>query len=517
MANKTILMSRIRQILRLYTQGQSNKKISELTCSSRNTVKKYIHKFIHEHLTYDTISRMSDHELDLLFGYTEPAVRDKRFEQLQSLLPEMEKQMKRKGMTITLIWEQYRVTYPAGYAITQFYKYYRHFIKRAQPVMHIEHKAGDKLYIDFAGDKLTIVDPQTGEVKEVEVFVAILGCSQLTYVEAVYSQKKEDLVKVCENALHYFGGVPAAIVPDNLKSAVLKSSRYEPLINETFADFAEHYATVVLPARSYRPKDKALVEGMVKIVYKSIYTAINTPLPYTSLEALNTAVSKALEVLNNTPFKGRDYSRRQQFEEIERTALQVLPVYRYEFKQQVIVTVMKNGHACLGIDKHYYSVPYRYIGKKVKILYTSARVEIYFRYERIASHARQMRKYHYTTLDEHLASAHRYLSEWTPDKFIEQARAIHEDVAQYIIQVIESKQHPEQAYKSCSGILGMLRKVGNERMINACRRAHSYGVYNYSIIVQILEKNLDKLDSDEQEQSVSMPQHYNIRGNEYYQ
>src|SRR3954454_13200722 len=168
MANKTILMSRIRQILRLYTQGQSNKKISELTASSRNTVKKYIHKFIHEHLTYDTISRMSDHELDLLFGYTEPAVRDKRFEQLQSLLPEMEKQMKRKGMTITLIWEQYRVTYPAGYAITQFYKYYRHFINRAQPVMHIEHKAGDKLYVDFAGDKLTIVDPQTGEVKEVE-------------------------------------------------------------------------------------------------------------------------------------------------------------------------------------------------------------------------------------------------------------------------------------------------------------------------------------------------------------
>jgi transposase len=517
MANKTILMSRIRQILRLYTQGQSRKKISELTASSRNTVKKYIHKFVHEHLTCDAISAMSDHELDLLFGYTEPAVKDKRFEQLQSLLPDMEKQMKRKGMTITLIWEQYRVTNPEGYAITQFYKYYRHFTKCAQPVMHIEHKAGDKMYIDFAGEKLSITDKDSGEVIEVEVFVAILGCSQLTYVEAVYSQKKEDLVRACENALHYFGGVPAAIVPDNLKSAVFKSSKYEPVINETFADFAEHYTTVILPARAYRPKDKALVEGMVKIVYRSIYTAINTPLPYTSLKELNAAISKALEVLNNTPFKGRDYSRRQQFEEIERPALQVLPVYRYEFKQQVIVTVMKNGHACLGIDKHYYSVPYRYIGKKVKILYTSTQVEIYFHYERIASHARQMRKYHYTTLNEHLASAHQYVSDWTPDKFIEQARAIHEDVAQYITQVIESKQHPEQAYRSCSGILGMLRKVGSERLAGACRRAHSFGVYNYSIIVQILEKNLDKLDSDEQDQPLTMPQHYNIRGNEYYQ
>src|SRR3954454_1238450 len=301
MANKTLLMSRIRQILRLYTQGQSHKKISELTASSRNTVKKYIHKFIHEHLTYDAISAMSDHELELLFGYIEPAVKDKRFEQLQSLLPDMEKQMKRKGMTITLIWEQYRSLHPEGYAITQFYKYYRHFTKCTQPVMHIEHKAGDKMYIDFTGEKLSITDKDSGEVIDVEVFVAILGCSQLTYVEVVYSQKKEDLIKACENALHYFGGVPAAIVPDNLKSAVIKSSRYEPVINETFADFAEHYATVVLPARAYRPKDKALVEGMVKIIYRQIYTTVN-PEVQTSLLSLNTAIKEALEVLNNAPF-----------------------------------------------------------------------------------------------------------------------------------------------------------------------------------------------------------------------
>jgi transposase len=516
MANKTILMSRIRQILRFFTQGKSKKQISELTCSSRNTVKKYIARFLQEQLTLDVIDGMSDHDLEQLFGYVEPPARDERFEQLQQLLPDLEKQMKRKGITITSLWEQYKALYPQGYAITQFYKYYRDFACRAQPVMHLEHKAGDKMYIDFAGEKLSITDRDSGEVLEVEVFVAILGCSQLTYVEAVYSQKKEDLVKACENALHYFGGVPAAIVPDNLKSAVAKSSKYEPVINETFADFAEHYGTAVLPARAYRPKDKALVEGMVKIIYHSIYTVVKVQV-CTSLQDLNAAIREPLETLNNAPFKGRDYSRRGQFEEIEKAALHSLPVFRYEFKQQAMVTVMKNGHVCLGVDKHYYSVPYRFIGKKVKILYTSARVEIYYHYERIAFHPRHHRKYHYTTASEHLASAHRYLSDWTPEKFIEQAKAIHEEVALYIESVIECKQHPEQAYKSCSGILSMARKVGNERLINACKRAHSYAVYNYPIILQILEKNLDRLSDSEQENLLQMPQHGNIRGPEYYE
>lgn len=517
MANKTICMSRIRQILRLYTQGTSKKKISELTLSSRNTVKKYIGKFLHEHLTYEQVSALSDHDLEQLFGPEESVRKDERLEQLQALFPELEKQLKRKGMTILLLFEQYRKDYPYGYGITQFYKYLRYYLKRVHPTMHLEHKAGDKLYIDFAGTKLSIMDEESGELRAVEVFVAVLGCSQLTYVEAVHTQKKEDLICACENALHYYGGVPAAIVPDNLRSAVSKSSRYEPLINESFADFAEHYSTVVLPTRAYRPKDKALVEGMVKIIYHSIYTLVGKEV-YTSLTALNAAIREALELLNNAPLKGRDYSRREQFEEIERAALRPLPAFRYEFKQQVMVTVVKNGHACLSADKHYYSVPFRFIGKKVKILYTSTRVEIYYRYERIATHNRHMRKYHYTTLSEHLASAHRYLSEWTPEKFLEQASAIHSDVALYLLQIIERKQHPEQAYKSCSGILSLVRKVGAERLTNACRRASSYGVYNYPIVQQILEKNLDYLSEEEQQQGVSgMPKHPNIRGSEYYE
>lgn len=516
MANKIIHMTKIRQILRLYAQGESKRKISELTSIARNTLKKYITQFIQERLTIEAVNAMNDHELESLFTSNIEPQKDKRFEDLQLLLPHYEKEMKRRGVTMTLVWKQYRQLHPDGYEITQFYLYLRQYCKRFKPVMHMEHKAGDKMYIDFAGEKLSITDQESGEVISVEVFAAILGCSQLMYAEAVASQRKEDLIRACENALQFFGGVPSAIVPDNLRSAVTKSSKYEPTINETFADFAEHYSTAVLPARAYRPKDKSLVEGMVKIIYRCIYSTISTQIHF-SLQSLNVAILNALEINNNAPFKGRDYSRRQQFEELERETLHPLPVYRYEFKQQSIVTVMKNGHVCLGADKHYYSVPYRYIGKKVKILFTSLIVDVFYHYEKIASHQREHRKYHYTTLDEHLASAHRFLSDWTPEKFIEQAASVHKDLAQYISRVIEGKQHPEQAYKSCAGILSLERKVGSVRLLNACRRANSYGIYNYHIIQQILEKNLDHLSDEEQQQSLAMPDHHNIRGNDYYE
>ncbi|MBK9730655.1 MAG: IS21 family transposase [Chitinophagaceae bacterium] len=516
MANKTILMSKIRQILRLFTQGKSKVQISEQTGASRNTVKKYIRRFISEKITYDLLSSMSDTELEVLFGSVETVGKDQRYEVLQQMLPDLEKRFKKKGVTIRMLWRQYLQAHPGGYQHTCFHKYFTDYTGRAKPVMHMEHKAGDKMYIDFAGEKLSITDQETGEVQDVEVFVAILGCSQLTYVEAVTTQRREDFIGACENALRYFGGVPAAIVPDNLKSAVTKSSKYEPTINELFADFAEHYGTSILPARVYRPKDKSLVEGMVKIIYSRIYALISTH-TYFTIESLNIAIGEALELLNNALLQGRDYSRRMHFEEVEKETLQPLPVYRYQFKQQHIATVMKNGHVCLAADKHYYSVPYRFIGKKVKMLFTPVRIDVYYKFEQIATHLRQGRRYQYTTITEHLASAHRYLSEWTPEKFVEQAKAIDEEVAGYILRVIENKQHPEQAYRSCLGILNLARKVGSERLTRACRRANDYGIYNYPIIVQILERRLDELSAEEQHDAVSMPQHQNIRGSDYYQ
>ncbi len=516
MANKITTMSKIRQIIRLHTQGVSKKKISLHTGVARNTVKKYLLKFIQEHFTFDTISSMSDYELSMCFCSIEDAKPDPRLEVLQQLFPGIEKQLKKQGVTLTLLWEQYKANHPDGYEHTQFYRYYRLWANQVKPVMHMEHKAGDKMYVDFAGKKLCITDPNSGEVIEVEVYAAILGCSQLTYVEAVLTQKKEDFIQCCENALYYFGGVPSAIVPDNLKAAVTKSSKYEAVINESFAAFAEHYGTAVIPARSYRPKDKSLVEGIVKISYTRIYTEVSKHI-YHSLESLNKAIWIELEKHNNKPFIGREYSRRQQFEEIEKQVLLALPAYRFELHQQAFVTVMKNGHVCLGIDKHYYSVPYLHIGKKVKLLYTSSTVQIYYSYERIASYTRDYRRHQYTTTAEHLATAHRYLSDWTPSKFIDKAAEIHEQVKVFIEGVLETKLHPEQAYKSCAGILNMERKVGRERLINACKRASSYQVYNYPIIVQILDKNLDQLSEEEKEQLHLMPPHENIRGSEYYQ
>lgn len=506
-------MSKIKQSLRLYTQGKSKMFIKEHTGLSRNTVKKYINLFIQNKLSIEDIINLSDKELDDLFYNTriEPS---ERLKQLVECFPDMDKELKRKGITREIVWKKYFETHPYAYRFTQFCRHYKAWKKQVNPVMHIEHKAGDKMFVDYAGGKLQVTDIETGEITDMEVFVAILGASQLTYVEATESQKKEDFILSCENAMNYYGGVPLAIVPDNLKSAVTKSDKYEPTLNETFASFAEHYGTTIMPARAYRPKDKSLVEGMVKIIYSRIYAAINKE-TFFSLFQLNAAIKTALEELNNSLLKGRDYSRRQQFEEIEKPVLQALPAVKYEFKKQQIATVLKDGHVCLGIDKHYYSVPYKHIGKKVKIIYTKDLVEIFLDYALIAEHERVKGKYAYTTIRDHMASSHQYVADWSPEKFIGWAQNIGPDVKMLIEQILIKKQHPEQSYKSCIGVLKLATKTGNQRLNSACSRALEYGIYNYKIVQNILEKNLDK-SSPEETNNNEIPPHENIRGEEYY-
>jgi transposase len=427
----------------------------------------------------------------------------------------MDKQLKRKGVTKQFLWEQYCLAHVDVLSRSQFGYYYSLWKQQVNPVMHMDHKAGDKLYVDYAGEKLHIVDPHTGEEKAVEVFVAVLGCSQLTYVEASYSQQKEDLIASCERALHYIGGVPDALVTDNLKSAVTKSSKYEPVINEDFAGFADHYSITVLPTRAYKPRDKALVEGAVKIIYTRIYARLreNT---YHSLEELNAAIKEVLEDHNNKLLKGRHYSRRQQFEEIEKPVLNALAPLKYELKQQHYATVMKNGHVCLGPDKHYYSVPYRYISKKVKLLYSSQRVELYYNYELIASHARVKSPYNDATDKEHLASTHRFVSDWTPERFLAWAESIDMAVRSYIYCILNKKQHVEQAYKSCVGILAMGKRYGNTRLINACKRSVEYNMYSYKAIEMILKRGLDQAQVEHEVNQQTMPEHTNIRGKQYY-
>lgn len=519
MSNNPISMSKIRHILRLFRQKRSKRLIAEQTGVSRNTLKKYLKDFDGCGLSYEQLEALSDKDLEDLFIRPldqQPVRPADRVAELLALFPAIEKELKRKGMTRQLLWEEYKVSHPDGLCRSQFNTYYRQWKARVSPTMHFEHKAGDKLFIDFTGEKLFLTDPFTGEVRPVEVFVAILGASQLTYVEAVMTQQKEDFIAACENALHFLGGVPAAIVPDNLKSAVTKSSKYEPELNETYASFAEHYATTILPARAYRPRDKAHVENAVKITYARIYGKIRNAV-YFSLAELNAAILTALEEHNNALLKGRNYSRRQQFEEVERAALMTLPALRFEIKQSALATVMKNAHVLLGADKHYYSVPYTHIGKKVKLIYSRHTVEIYYKYDRIALHNRTKSPYNYTTDTDHMASTHKFVTDWTPERFLALAGAIHDDVRLYVAKVLEHKHHPEQAYKSCMGILSLAKKAGNDRLTAACQRALGYGRYNYKTIQVILEKGLEQQTDEEQVGGLQMPAHDNIRGEEYYQ
>ena len=515
MANTPISMIKIRQILRLHSQGRSKVQIAAQTGTSRNTLKKYLKEFEGSKLSYEEISVLSDKDLEDLFVKPGDNPLNEKLQQLFSLFPAVDKALKKKGVTRYLLWEKYKLDHPNGVGRSRFNHYFSQWKDQVNPTMHMEHKAGDKLYVDFAGEKLKIIDKDTGEMQEVEVFLAILGASQLTYVEAVLTQQKEDFIAGCEGAIHYYGGVPAAIVPDNLKSAVIKSSKYEPVLNETFADFAEHYGTTILPARAYRPRDKALVENAVRISYMRIYARIRGN-NYYSLEELNIAIRAALEDHNNTLLTGRNYTRRQQFEEIERSTLMPLPPLKYELKKLYLGTVGKNGHVGLGPDKHYYSVPYVYIGKKVKLLYSRQSVEIYCNYQRIALHNRTKSAYQYTTNKEHLASTHRFVSDWTPERFISWAEAIHEDVKLYILKILDRKQHPEQAYKSCIGILSFAKKVSNERLIKACQLALGYGIHNYKTIQKILDKGLDKQEAPAESDQIPMPFHDNIRGENYY-
>jgi transposase len=512
-------MSKVRNIIRLYTEGVSKQSIGDRTGLPRNSVKKYIRLFLASDKSPEELELMSDTELEQFFMDMVPrhyVEDDPRYIAAVAFFPGMEKALKHRENTKEKQWQQYIALNPDGYRVSQFKGYYIKWLKVRNPVMHMEHKAGEKMYVDYAGQKLHLIDPESGQKVPVEVFVAILGASQLTYVEASYSQKKEDFIGSCENALHFFGGVPNAIVTDNLKSAVIKGNRYEPTLNEAFRDFVSHYTMSALPAAPYKPKYKALVEGAVKIIYRTIYGMVKERV-YSSLELINKAIGEALEQHNNRLLQNRPFSRRQLFEETERQTLRPLAAHRYELKHRMIVTVMKNNYVNLTEDKHYYSVPYHFIGKKVTLLYSQSVVEVYHRYERIAIHNRSRQPYMYTTVNEHLASKHRYMSDWNPNTFIERAEEVGPETKQYIIELLNTRQHPEQTYRSCQGVLSFAARVGKERLNNACRRALQYGDYGYQTIKAILERGLDgNTDEAEPGSDQPLPPHDNIRGKNYY-
>lgn len=513
MANKQTSMSNVRQIIKLYSQAIGKKKIALRLGISKNTVKHYIDVFETLKTTSDALMKLTDFELNKVFNPPQPTFVTGKLNQLIAFFPVMEKQLRKRGMTVGKQFQEYKKLHTEGYEATQFYHYYNQWCKKVNPSMHMEHKVGDKMYVDYAGVTWPYVDTDTGEIKEAQVFVAILGWSQYAYVEAMKNQTLEEFIAGCENAMRYFKGVPLALVPDNLKSAVIKASKHEPTLNENFKSFADHYGIAILPARSRSPQDKAHVENMVKLSYNRIYTNMNEK-DIKPLTELNTEIWKHLSVHNDTILTGKQCSRTDQLM-LELPALSPLPEKRYEMRKIKQVTVMKNGHVYLSEDQHYYSVPYELIGKKLKLQYSRSQVDLYNQYELVATHKRIRSPHNYSTEPSHMPPQHRYVTEWSPTFFIEKAKAIDPVVEFYVSQVLAKKQHPEQAYKSCQGILSFANRVGNIRLIKACKRAQEIGYYNYKIIEDILTKNLDRYDEDPE--PTPMPAHDNIRGGNYYQ
>lgn len=506
-------MSIVRQILKHYSLGTGKKRIARRLGVSKNTVKAYVDAFNKLHRSLNEVLRLSDYELNKLFHPPQLILLSERLKKLQEFFPEMEKSLRKRGMTLAQQFHEYRSRHGNGYGATQFYHYYNQWSKKVKPSMHIEHKVGDKMYVDFAGACLPYVDTDTGEIKKAQVFVAILGWSQYAYVEAMRDQSVEEFITACENALHYFKGVPLAIVPDNLKSAVFKTNKYEPQLNENFKAFADHYGIAIVPARVRKPQDKAHVENMVKLTYQRIYTHIpeNEPMP---LDELNTTIKRHLAASNDTVLTGMDCSRTDRWL-LEIASLQGLPESSYQMRKVKQVTVMKNGHVYLTEDQHYYSVPYQLIGKKLKLQYSRSQVELFDQYQLIASHKRIRSPHNYTTDPSHMPPEHLAVAGWTPAFFIEKAKAIDPVVELYIKQVLDKKQYAQQAFRSCQGILAFAKRVGHTRLIKACQRAHAVGYYSYKSIEDILMKNLDQYEDDPT--PAHMPAHENIRGSNYYQ
>ena len=457
MARKRIGMKKIKEVIRLkMNMDLSDRKIARAFNISRPVVAKYWGAFQASGLKFEQIEAMADSELLQKLEKQPRIEKCAKYQRLAQYFPNFLKELKRKGVTLHLLWEEYRQKHPDGYQYSQFCYHFQMWRNASEVRMHIEHKAGDKMFVDYAGEKLVITDRKTGEEKPVEVFVAILGSSELTYVEATRSQEKQEWVRSNERAFWYFGGVTAAIVSDNLRSAVSHSNRYEPGINPTFDDFAEYYQTVIIPARVREARDKALVENAVRLVYQRIYAPLRNRVFY-SLEELNEAIWEFLEEHNNKPFQRLDVSRRVLFEQVEKSALKSLPKERYPMKKTKLVTVGFNYHVELREDRHYYSVPY-YLRKrgqktKVKMVYDERIVAIYYDNIRVAQHKRDRRHNKYITLPEHMPPDHRFYAEWSPQRFCTWAKSIGEEVLQVIEEVLQSRKHPEQAFRVCLGIL----------------------------------------------------------------
>jgi transposase len=521
MAGKPKRMSQIKQLLQLHSQEKKKKEIARILGISKNTVKAYLEKFRLSKEGVDTLVLLDDPVLEAKFHPGNPAYSDDRFEHLKPRLDYFEQELKRRGVTRKLLWEEYREEQVKGYGLTQFCYHLSQHLSARNPSMVLQHKPGEKLFIDFAGKTLSYVDQQTGEVVACQVFVACLPYSDYSFVMAVKSQCIDDFIHAIKCCLAEFGGVPQILVPDNLKSAITKASKYEPEVNHALEDFANHYGTTVIPARAYKPKDKALVENQVRLIYTRIYAKLRNEV-FFDIASLNRSIKEKNKDHNQTRMQQKPYSREECFLSNEKHLLGTLPAQDYELKYYRWLKVAKNNHIFLSQDKHYYSVPYAHIGVKANVIYTRSMVYIYIAGKQVAVHQRSYSPGRYSTCKEHLCSHHQHYLDRSPDHYLAKAKAISETFYQLIGEVFNQNRHPEQLYRTCDGFMSLQRKTDSGKFSRACTLALDYKNYSYHFLTNVIKNNTaDYLETDaekkgKEQQKQTLPKHQNIRGKDYY-
>jgi len=419
----------------------------------------------------------------------------------------------RPGVTLELLHHEYLEQHPNGLRYTAFCDRYRTWLGRRGLVMRQVHLAGDKLFVDYSGKRARIIDPETGEIIEVELFVAVLGASNFTYAEVTRSQRGPDWIASHVRALEYLGGVPAALVPDQLKAGVTRACRYEPEVQRTYEDFAEHYGTTVVPARPKRPRDKAKVEVAVQLAQRWILARMRDEV-FHSLAAMNARIRELLVDLNGRTMRRYGKSRRELFEEIERAALRPLPTTRFEYVQWVKARVNIDYH--VSIEGHLYSVPHRLVHEEVEARLTSGSVEVLHQRKRVALHVRSQVKGGFTTCPEHMPSSHRAHAEWTPSRILSWAGKVGSATRALCDAILSDRPHPEQGYRSCLGILRLGKRYGDARLEAACARALRARARSYRHVESILKHGLDRVPSPDTETTSRPVMHENVRGRDFY-
>jgi transposase len=515
MPNRRLSVRKIKEILRLKLDcGISEREIARSCQVSRSTVADYLRRAAAAKLTWSEASRLAEAELEERLFSTEhvPSSVKRPPPDCEHVYNEL-CTYRKFNLTLSQLWLEYKEKHPDGYQYTQFCEHYWRWRKKLDYCMRQEHRGGEKLFIDYS-DGLSIVDRVTGELILTQLFLAVWGASSYTYAEATLSQTLPDWIGAHRRALEYFRCSPRVLVPDNLKSGVSHACKYEPDLNPTYSDMAEHYGCAVLPARPRKPRDKAKVEAGVLIAKRWILAVLRHRTFY-SLAELNAAIHECLERLNTRPLKKLKRSRRELFETVDRPNALPLPIKPYEYAEWYKAKVQLNYH--IEVDHHYYSVPYRLLHERLDIRLTATTLEAFRKGVRVAAHVRSYNRNGYTTLPEHMPPEHRFYAEWSPERFIRWAGKTGEATAQLVEKILATRTYPEQGYKACLGIINLTHHYEPVRVEAAARRALKFKTCSYRSMKAILSTGLDRqLDNDEQHYLPGLPPHQNIRGPEYY-